>query len=251
MQLDFPTNSQGIRYAYFVCAGRATKRKNCTRRAVPVGVVEKLVADCYQDISITEAQYAALAAQVEAAFDERLASKSSEIAELMANRKRLQDESEKLLAAHFADAIDLDTLKRHQDRIRAGLADIDRRLTREREGSEGTRRHLTAALRLLIDCATMYARTDDQGKRLANQALTGGIDLGEDGEATIRLTQPLAAITTPKTSSDVSGSRTSEKVPPAGFEPATHGLEGRRSSTELRRRPPSVAGATGHVGTAR
>ena len=213
MQLDFPTNSQGIRYAYFVCAGRATKRKNCTRRAVPVGIVEKLVADCYQDISITEKQYTALAAQVEAAFDERLASKSSEITDLTTNRKHLHDESEKLLAAHFADAIDLDTLKQHQDRIRAGLADIDRRLTREREGSEGTRRHLSAALRLLIDCATMYARTDDHGKRLANQALTSGIELGEDGEATIRLTEPLAAITSPKTSLDVSSSSTSERVP--------------------------------------
>lgn len=52
-----------------------------------------------------------------------------------------------LLAAHFAEAIDLDTLKRHQDRIRTGLADIDRRLAQEHEGSEGTRQHLTTALR--------------------------------------------------------------------------------------------------------
>jgi site-specific DNA recombinase len=76
MQLDFPANSQGVRYAYYVCSGRASKRKNCTRRAVPVGIAEQLVADCYRDISITEEQYAALAAQVEAAFDERLASRS-------------------------------------------------------------------------------------------------------------------------------------------------------------------------------
>lgn len=32
---------------------------------VPVGIAEQLVADCYRDISITEEQYAALAAQVE------------------------------------------------------------------------------------------------------------------------------------------------------------------------------------------
>lgn len=219
MQLDFPTNSQGIRYAYYVCSGRASKRKNCTRRAVPVGVVEKLVADCYRDIAITEDEYTALAAQVEAAFDERLASRSQELAQLTENRRRLQNESDKLLAAHFADAIDLDTLKRHQDRIRAGLADIDRRLTQEHESNEGPRQHLTAALRLLIDCATMYTRTDDHGKRLANQALTDGIELGEDGEATIRLAAPLATITSPETSFDVSGSSASDRVPSAGFEP--------------------------------
>lgn len=91
---------------------------------MPVGVAEQLVADCYQDIAITEAEYTALAAQVEAAFDERLASRSKELAELTENRQRLQNESDKLLAAHFADAIDLETLKRHQDRIRTGLGPV-------------------------------------------------------------------------------------------------------------------------------
>ncbi|RGE21422.1 hypothetical protein [Leucobacter sp. wl10] len=126
--------------------GRASKRKNCTRRAVPIGGVERLVADCYQDISITEARYTAPAAQVEAAFDERLASRSQELAALTENRKRLRNESEKLLAAHLA-----------------------------------------ATLHLQVGCATTYARTDDPGRRLANQAQTGGIELGEDGEAAIRL----------------------------------------------------------------
>ena len=125
MQLDYPANKQGVRYGYYVCSGRASKRKTCTRRAVPIGVAEQLVADCYQDIAITEDEYTALAAQVEAAFDERLASRSQELAELTENRQRLQNESDKLLAAHFADAIDLETLKRHQDRIRTGLADIE------------------------------------------------------------------------------------------------------------------------------
>ncbi len=146
---------------------------------MPVGIAEQLVADCYRDISITEEQYAALAAQVEAAFDERLASRSQELAELTENRKRLQNESDKLLAAHFADAIDLETLKRHQDRIRVGLADIDRRLASEHD-QQGSRKHLSTALSLLVDCATLYARTDDQGKRLANQALTNGIEISED-----------------------------------------------------------------------
>ena len=178
MQLDYPANKQGVRYAYYVCSGRASKRKNCTRRAVPVGIAEQLVADCYRDISITEEQYAALAAQIEAAFDERLASRSQELAELTENRKRLQNKSDKLLAAHFADAIDLETLKRHQDRIRAGLADIDR--------------------------------------RLAN-----GIEIREDGRATIKLAEPFAALAPTPASTDVRCSSTSEIVELRGLEPLT------------------------------
>ena len=230
MQLDFPANRQGVRYAYYVCSGRASKRKNCTRRAVPVGIAEQLVADCYRDIAITEEQYAALAAQVEAAFDERLASRSEELAELTANRQRLQTESDKLLAAHFADAIDLDTLKRHQDRIRTGLADIDRRLATEHDQHDGSRKQLSTALSLLVDCATLYARTDDQGKRLANQALTNGIEISEDERATIRLAEPFAALVPEPTSSDVSGSSTSDWVGLTGLEPVTSALSGQRSN---------------------
>ena len=212
MQLDYPANKQGVRYGYYVCSGRASKRKNCTRRAVPIGVAEQLVADCYQDIAITEAEYTVLAGQVEAAFDERLASRSQELAELTENRQRLQNESDKLLAAHFADAIDLETLKRHQDRIRTGLADIDRRLASEHDHHTGARKQLSTALSLLVDCATLYARTNDQGKRLANQALTDGIEISEDERATIRLAEPLAALTPEPTSTDVRSSSTSSIV---------------------------------------
>jgi hypothetical protein len=58
------------------------------------------------------------------------------------------------LEAHFADAIDLPTLKRHQDRIRIALADVTKRLEAERHDHEGPRQHLATALRLLADCAT-------------------------------------------------------------------------------------------------
>ncbi len=84
---------------------------------------------------------------------------------------------------------------------RAGLADINRRLASEHDGNEGTRGQLSAALRLLVDCANPYARTNDQGKRLANQAVTNGIDNSEDERATIRLAEPFAALA--PTSTDV------------------------------------------------
>ncbi|KAB1646255.1 hypothetical protein F8O06_05730 [Pseudoclavibacter sp. CFCC 14310] len=62
LQLDFLTNKQGHHYAYSVCSGRASKRTTCTRRAIPVGLAEHLITDCYRSITITEAQYAGLAA---------------------------------------------------------------------------------------------------------------------------------------------------------------------------------------------
>ncbi|MFT4010592.1 MAG: zinc ribbon domain-containing protein [Nocardioidaceae bacterium] len=128
MLLDFTTNPRGTTYAYFVCSGRAAKKTTCTPRAMPVAVAERLVAGSYASIAISDATYRDLAAQLDAAFDARTAGRYQEIADLMANRAKLESECDRTLAAHFADAIDLPTLKRHQDRIRAGLADVNRRL---------------------------------------------------------------------------------------------------------------------------
>ena len=155
-----------------------------------------------------------LADQVEAAFDERLAARSTELAELTATRRHLEREGDKLLAAHFADAIDLDTLKRHQDRIRAGTTDIDRRIADEYEQNQGPRKQLKKALRLLIDCATMYAATDDHGKRLANQTFINGIDITEDEQATPRLAEPYETTK----SNPVRSSTTSEIVDGGGLQ---------------------------------
>ncbi len=71
MLLDFATNPKGVTYAYFICSGRAAKKTTCTRRAVPVAVAERLVADSYASITISDNTYQRLAADVDAAFDDR------------------------------------------------------------------------------------------------------------------------------------------------------------------------------------
>ncbi|WP_227993469.1 hypothetical protein [Pseudactinotalea sp. HY160] len=101
---------------------------------MPVQVAERLVEDSYASITISEADFRRLAAEVDAAFDERGAGRDQEFADLTANRARLEAERDKLLAAHVADAVDLPTLKRHQDRVRAGLADTS--FARQPEASE-------------------------------------------------------------------------------------------------------------------
>lgn len=194
MLLDFATNPRGVTYAYFVCSGRAAKKTNCTRRAVPVAVAERLVADSYASITISDATYQRLAADVDAAFDKRNAGQDQEVADLTANRARLEAESDKLLAAHFADAIDLPTLKRHQDRIRTGLADVNRRLTEHSEHHTGGRAFLHDSLRLLTDAHRAYAHSGDADRRLANQAFYTRLDITDDEQLHPRLAEPFATI---------------------------------------------------------
>ena len=230
MLLDFATNPRGTTYAYFVCSGRAARKTTGTRRAVPVQVAERLVADSYANITISEADYQHLAAEVDAAFDKRGAGKDQEFADLTANRARLEAESDKLLAAHFADAIDLPTLKRHQDRIRAGLADIEHRLSEHDQQHVGGRAFLHDSLRLLTDAHHAYAHSDDGSRRLANQAFYTRLEITQDEQLRPRLAEPFATIVREatggkeaerkhSTSSDVACSRKTLWVGPQGIEP--------------------------------
>ena len=196
MLLDFATNPRGATYAYFVCSGRAAKKTSCTRRAVPVQVAERLAEDSYANITINETDYRDLAAQVDAAFNKRSTGRDQELADLTANRARLETESDKLLAAHFADAIDLSTLKRHQDRIRAGLSDIEQRIGEHDERHTGGRAFLHDSLRLLTDAHRAYARSDDGNRRLANQAFYTRLEVTDDEQLRPILAEPFATIAT-------------------------------------------------------
>ena len=245
MLLDFATNPRGTTYAYFICSGRAAKKTSCTRRAVPVAVAERLVADSYASITISDSTYQRLAADVDAAFDKRNTGQDREVADLTANRARLEAESDKLLAAHFADAIDLDTLKRHQDRIRAGLADINRRLAEHSEHHTGGRAFLHDSLRLLTDAHRAYAHSGDADRRLANQAFYTRLDITDNEQLRPHLAEPFATIFRQAhdsgdegkeakrehtTSTDVACSRKTLWVELRGFEPLTFSLRTRRAT---------------------
>lgn len=241
MLLDFATNPRGTTYAYFICSGRAAKKTTCTRRAVPVQVAEPLVEDSYRDITISEDDYRHLAAEVDTAFDEQSAGRDQEFADLTTNRARLEAESDKLLAAHFADAIDLPSLKRHQDRIRSGLADIEQRLAQHDEHHAGARAFLHNSLRLLTDAHRAYAHSDDGNRRLANQAFYTRLEIADDEQLRSRLAEPFATLVTQAstltggkeakrehpTSSDVACSRKTLWVEVRGLEPLTPCLQSR------------------------
>ncbi|NYI41712.1 zinc ribbon domain-containing protein [Demequina lutea] len=146
LHLDFARNKQGIRYAHYVCSGQTSKRTTCTRKAVPVGIAEELVAACYERIGISEQTFTALARQVNAAFAERMASCAQELAE---------------------------------------LTDIDRKLESDHEQDTGQRKHLASALKLLTYCAAPYQQSDDEAKRLTDQAFFEKIHIGEDEQAVV------------------------------------------------------------------
>ena len=162
-------------------------------------------------------------------------SRSQEIVNLMLNRARLESESHKLLAAQFADAIDLPTLKRNQDRIRALPADVNQLLAEHDEHHTGGRVFLHDSLRLLTDAHRAYPHSD--GSRRARLDITG------DKQLRPRLAEPFATIIREAHDDEGDGaehehdepthvacSRKTLWVELRGFEPLTSALQRRRST---------------------
>ena len=105
----------------------------------------------------------------------------------MVNRARLESESHKLLAAHFADAIDLRTLKRNQDRSRALPADVKQLFAEHDEHHTGGQVFLHDSLRLLTDAHRACPHSAG-GSRRARLDITG------DKQLRPRLAEPFPTI---------------------------------------------------------
>lgn len=232
-------NRYGNVYPYFVCSVRHAKRTDCTRQAMLIGDVERLIEEYYQRVQITHAQREALGGMIHAEFDRLMSAEANELAQLTAHRDRLEHEQTRLLQAHYADAISLPVLKREQERILAELDPVLRRIEAHYGEYTDARAHLEDALNLLENCAEIYRRCDDANRRLCNQAFFTKIYIDEDGQVRVERARPFDMLLDPEVNADAltwaenahkartppndslgESSNLVRLVPPAGFEPA-------------------------------
>ena len=212
-------NRHGNVYCYFVCSGRHSKRTDCTRQAMLIEDVEKLVEDYYTRVQITTAQQDALAGMLHHEFDRLMAAETEELERLTTNRDRLESEQDRLMQAHYADAIPLSVLKREQERIVAELDQVTRRIDAHFGDYAEARAHLDDALGLLANCADIYTRCDDTNRRLCNQAFFTKVFIDEDNELRVEHNRPFEMLLDPQVNAnaltwaaDANKARTSASV---------------------------------------
>lgn len=187
------TAKSGEIYPYFVCIGRKEKKTTCDMRAVLIHVVEDKVPALYRTITLSPAERD----RIHASILDQMADSSRESLEhrqaLKEQKNKLVREQQRLLQAHYADAIPLELLKSEQDRISRTLADIEREQTALASDITEARANLDKILDLLEGCEDLYRGLPEHLKRLMNQAFFDRIlvDLDDD-QQTPRLTADLA-----------------------------------------------------------
>ena len=191
-------NRHGNVYCYFVCSGRHSKRTDCTRGAILIEDVEKLIEDYYAHVQISPAQRDALSGMLHHEFDRLMAAETDELERLTKHRDRLEHEQDRLMQAHYADAVPLAVLKREQNRILGELDSLNRRIDAHHGDYTDARANLDDALNLLADCADIYSRCDDANRRLCNQAFFTKVYIDEDDDLRVENNRPFEMLLDPE-----------------------------------------------------
>lgn len=149
-------NRHGNVYPYFVCSGRHSGKTECTRQAMLIEDVERLIEKYYEMIEVSPGMRHDLAGKIHADFDLLMANETKELSRLTSERDRLDDERMKLLQAHYAGAVPIDLLKQEQERIANQIRDIQHRLEAHHEEYASARANFDDSLGLLATIVSVY-----------------------------------------------------------------------------------------------
>ncbi len=179
-------------YPYFICIAKRQKTTNCSIRAILIDTVEDKVEALYKTISLSTSDRQ----RIENAILEQITATSRDSIEHRKNLKlkkdQLERERQRLLQAHYADAIPLELLKTEQDRIAKTLATIETDLASLTDQDTTARANLAGLLELLESCHQTYKAVPGHLRRLLNLAIFEEILIDIDDDQDLRLTAKLS-----------------------------------------------------------
>ena len=178
------TSASGMKYPYFSCAGRHSKRSDCTLRSVLIYEVEKKLEEHYQRIQLDSNFRENVEAMIRDEFRSTREHVEAEQGDLKREQEKLERERQKLLEAHYAGAVPIDLLGREQERISRALNKIATQLAATSLEFEAVERNLQLALDLTVDCGAAYRDAPEHIKRMFNQAFFAKVLVIQDDEST-------------------------------------------------------------------
>ena len=174
---------RGVVYEYFVCLGRHSKKQpQCSFRATLAEQIEDEIVRLYDRVALRPGQRAVLETALQRQLAMLVAESTQRLTEAKTVRRRLERERDKLLQAHYADAIPLDVLKREQSRISRELRGVERQMT-GLEGEMTERQALVGqALDIAQHMATAYRQAPEHIRRMLNHVLFDKVYITPDDE---------------------------------------------------------------------
>ncbi len=180
----------GGSYMYFVCGGRQRDPASCQFRAARIEQVEAAVVACYATVQLPEDEVARLRTFLGQELAKLRSDSERERDEQERRLRGLQGEREKLLQAHYADAIPLDLLKREQDRLTTAIANAEGRLAAITADLKAADANMHKALTRAGDCQTAYDEAADRLRRQFNLTFFKRLVVYDSSNVSAELAEP-------------------------------------------------------------
>ncbi|GHU53589.1 hypothetical protein AGMMS49975_12050 [Clostridia bacterium] len=185
--IQYAKSRSGIRYPYFTCAGRHSRRTKCKQKALLIESVEKEIEKLYYKITLEPTYRAKLEKWIISEM-QRVSSKGEdEQRKLKIEMEKIDRKQRKLLEAHYADAIPLDLFKEEQEKLTSAAKTIERQINAGTDCYALFEKNLNRVLSLLENCGKLYINAPDFIKRCFNQAFFEKVYVSDNGENSINI----------------------------------------------------------------
>ena len=121
----------------------------------------------------------------------------NELNSLIREKEKVEHKQQKLLEAHFSDAIPITLLKREQQSLSKQLASIEHEINLRNTTFDEAINNLSLAFDLIEDCGMTYRNANDTIKKLMNRAIFNKIWIHADGTVSAELTDIYKNILSP------------------------------------------------------
>lgn len=178
-------------YPYFICAGRhrtKSSRQTCKMRSILIDEVEYQLEKIFDNYTIKPDDRLLLEAQIQGFINKENEKFKIELDALRREKEKIEHKQEKLLEAHFNDAIPMSLMKREQQILSKQLAAIEHEISVRSTTFDDILKNLSLAFDLLEDCGRTYRKANDNIKKLMCQAIFNRIWIHEDGTVTTEFT---------------------------------------------------------------
>jgi len=156
-------------HLYYYCLGHK-RRNGCKQKYIEVGKIEELIENLYLNIQLPEGFAQKLQQKLESQLIERNKKGISERQYITNKIQQLENEKMKILQAFYSNAIDIDLLKKEQDRISKETTILENKLEVSEIKNESCSKVIDAAIMMASNCHRAYKRAKPQIKRKLNRA---------------------------------------------------------------------------------
>lgn len=174
MIVTYAKSKSGNIYPYFICAGRhrtKSKDQNCKMRSILIDEVEYQIERIFDSYSLEPEARILLESELQGYINKEKVKFNTELDSLRREKEKIEHKQEKLLEAHFNDAIPLSLMKREQQSLSKQLAAIEHEISVRSTTFDEIIDNLSLAFELIENYGNTYRQANDNIKRLMIQSL--------------------------------------------------------------------------------